>query len=267
MKLYTRMLLEKADDGEGGGAPKSEAEPKSDMSKDDPSSEGEGNQLDDFGYEIPKEEGDKKPEGKEGKKPEVQKEEPTKVENPATGYGDEPAKVEDKKEEEPPAKEEEIDLGYEVKVEGLPKDEVKGLKEFFKKNEVPEKVAQAFIEKRKSEIAQQEKAKADQEKAYEAERQKIRSDWHKELKSDPTFGGEKFGHNVLRAEKVIEEFMPNTKKRLTETKAMLPPYVMRDLVKLADQLYSTEKLVQGDPSAPDVENEKGDDDPLAFYNT
>ena len=179
-----------------------------------------------------------------------------------TGYEEEPPKVE----EPPPAKEEppvKTDLGYELKVEGLPAEEIKTITEFAKANELSQKAAQAFADFRKSQIKSAEEAKVANEKAQLAERDRIRSGWHKELKTDPQFGGEKFANNLLAAEKVVNEFMPHTKKMLTERGSMLPPYVMRDLVKLSEVLHPTQKLVQGDPPAPE---ETEEDDPLAFYN-
>jgi hypothetical protein len=45
---------------------------------------------------------------------------------------------------------------------------------------------------------------------------------------------------------------------------MLPPYVMRDLAKLAEHLYKTERLQQGDPPAP-AKSKDDEDSPYAFY--
>ena len=58
--------------------------------------------------------------------------------------------------------------------------------------------------------------------------------------------------------------MPNTKKELTKSGAMLPPWVMRDLAKLAETLYASPKLVQGDPVVPREEVDD-EDAHLAFY--
>ena len=40
--------------------------------------------------------------------------------------------------------------------------------------------------------------------------------------TDPEFGGENFDKNVDRVEKVLEKYMPNMKKVLTERGSMLP---------------------------------------------
>jgi hypothetical protein len=249
-------------DANASKANESQAAPKTDQSKDAPAPQGEGDKFDDFGYEKTEPEGDKKPEGSGDKKPEVPKETSTKVETPATGYGEKDPVV-----EEPPApapKKEEIDLGYELKVEGVPEEDVTKLKTFAKQYALSKEAAQAYLDLRKAEHEKYKASVAESEREYEIEKQKVRAEWHRELKNDPAFGGEKFGSNILRAEKVMEEFMPNTKKVLTERKAMLPPYVMRDLAKLADHLYSTERLVQGDAPKPSEPVEEKDD-ALAFY--
>lgn len=268
LRFIPILKLEEIKDGQGAGASGNEPKTEQAPAQGDTGSQAEGDQFDDFGYPITKEEGDKKPEGSGDKKSEVPKEEPTKIENPSTGYGDEPPKIEDappEKKEDP--KKDDIDLGFEVNAEGVPAEELSKLKSFLKKHNASKELAQELIDQRKQEIASIKAEQEAAEKEMKLERDRTRVAWHKELKDDPNFGGDKFGFNVLRAEKVVEEFMPNTKKRLTETKAMLPPYVMRDLVKLADHLYSTEKLVQGDPTKPNNENAKDEDDPLAFYNS
>ena len=182
---------------------------------------------------------------------------------PVTGYGDEPPKVE---EVVPPVEEKPVatDLGYELKLDGLKKEEAQKVLDFAKANELSQKAAQSFADLRKSEVKAAEEAIEAQKKAEVAERNRIRSEWHKELRTDPQFGGEKFAYNIAQAEKVVSDFMPHTKKMLTERGSMLPPYVMRDLAKLSETLHPTQRLVQGDPAAPD---EKEEDDALSFYNT
>ena len=86
------------------------------------------------------------------------------------------------------------------------------------------------------------------------------------MKNDPALGGEKFEHNVMQAEKVLEEFMRATKTMLTERGSMLPPYVMRDLARLAEHLYAAPVFNSGEPPAPPPEPKEENNDPLAFYN-
>jgi hypothetical protein len=108
----------------------------------------------------------------------------------------------------------------------------------------------------------------DQKKQAEINRKKTEAQWYRELKEDPNFGGEKFLHNVKRAERVVQDYMPNLKNKLTESKVMLPPYVMKDLFLLAKQLYSSGEHVEGDPTkASDDKDKEKEVDPLAFYNS
>lgn len=151
------------------------------------------------------------------------------------------------------------DLGFELDEKDARPEDSKFVKEFAKKHKVSKEVAQALLDTKKAEAAEQ--AKRVQE--LEVERQKVRKMWHKELKEDKDFGGEHFAHNVKQAEKVIEDFLPNVKKKLTESGSMLPPYIMRDLAAMAKTLYGSKSLVQGEAPAPD-ENSK--DDHLAFYD-
>lgn len=182
--------------------------------------------------------------------------------DPATGYGDEPPKVEEAAPPtEPPVA---TDLGYELKAEGLPKEEVDKVASIAKKHNLSQEIAQDLLNLRKSELQAAEEMAVRVKNEQEAERIKTRVKWHKELKEDPHFGGEKFGFNVMQAEKVVQEFMPNTKKVLTERKSMLPPYVMRDLAKLASTLYATEKLQGGEVVVPPKKDSV--DEALEFYN-
>lgn len=264
LNFIPKLKLDKVKEGGGGGAPP--VEPKVDPAATPPAPKVEegGDTHDELGYEkVPapaseKEKAGDKPVEKKTDEPKA----PEKVENPATGYGDEPPKVEPpakKVEEVPPVKDE-----LDPVVEGLPKVEADKIKEFAKKHSASKEIIKAFADLRKSEIEADKVAAADYEKDLEREKQQVKADWHKELKDDPVFGGEKFSYNISRAEKVLEEFMPSTKKTLTERKGILPPYVMRDLAKLAEHLYSTERLVQGEPKA-EVKDDKAADDPLAFY--
>lgn len=215
-------------------------------------------ELDDLGYEKIVEE---KPIEEVVVKPKDDK-----IENPASGYDKEPVIPKEEPAVPPVIEEKPDDLGFELKVDPIiPKDEVMKVKDFAKKHSLSKEAAQEYLDIRKNEYDTFEKQKIDSKKSFELEKQKIRSDWHKELKEDPTFGGEKFSYNILRSEKVLQDFMPGTKKMLTERGSMLPPYVMRDLAKLADHLYSTEKLTQGDPITPN-EQKQEIDDALAYYN-
>lgn len=267
-----KMLLNKAGDGDGGGgAPKDPPDgqqppPK----KDDPPPPKDGNpddEFDELGYKKaapPKVPGDKKPEGDKSK--EDPPAEPKKVENPATGYGDEPPKVDDPPPAEPPKDPPPPPSELEKKLEGLGKTFAEDVKKQVSELGLEGEKLDKFIAFRKQEYKDAQEWGQRQQAEAQRQQQVQRQQWHKELKEDPAFGGDKFLANVARSEKVLDEYLPELKKELTEAKQVLRPSVMRGLARLADQLYPDRKLVQGDPPAPE---EKPDDnkpnDPLAFY--
>lgn len=232
-----------------------------------PKAEGNNDNLDELGYEKTPAD-PKTPEGKEKSevdpKAKAAAAEPKKVENPGTGYGDEPPKVEELPpvvKEEPKGEPDEIDKA----VGELPKEDAAKVKDFAKKYALTPEQIKAYGDLRRSELKEAAATFERRKQEIENEKVKIRATWHNELKQDKDFGGENFAKSIDQAEKVLEEFMPNTKKHLTEHKTMLPPYVMRDLAKLGIHLYSsTENLVHGDPTVP-VESKEKTDDALSFY--
>ena len=270
MKYHIRAEAGESDAG-GSGEPKTKVPPP--PAADSAKSEETGDSTDEFGYA-------KSPEGKvdgsakkdaatEGKGaakvPPVPQDE--KIEKPATGYGIEPPKEEvvSPVVVEPPK----VELGYELEVkDGLDPKEVAKVKEFAKANTLTKEAAQALMnlksEEFKAGVVTQNEAKT----KYETWRKNEIAGWDKELRADPTFGGDRFVHNLMRAEKVLDQFLPTTKKALTERGSTLPPYVMRDLAKLADHLYSTENLTLGDPEKADTVIEiKNSNEHLDFYNS
>lgn len=272
--LLNKILMDKAKDDAGGGGgipvpPKSEAKPQAEPPKvDNPPQEAGDIEYDELGYEKPKVQAESgKQKAKEDPKPEEEK--PLE---PITGYDKKPEapkediKPDDKKPDDPKPSAEDEEF-KELNFETLLPEEAKQLKEFAKKHKLSKEVAQDLIDSKKAEI----KAINDALKKQKEETPKIlaqrkaerENKWYEELKADPTFGGDKFDHNIKQVTKVVQEFMPNTKKVLTDNKMMMPPYVMRDLVKLAEHLYSSDRLNQGDPPKPPETNES--DDPLDFY--
>lgn len=220
----------------------------------------DGDSFDEFGYKKTPE--DKK-EGEKNEKPPEKPTEEKKI-DPATGYGEKPPEAPPS---EPPKKDEpKVELEYELDLKDLPEGEDIKVKEFAKENKLSKEAAQAFANFRKLQEKSFKDAalqfKQDQEKATK----EIKSKWDKELREDKTFGGDKFAHSVMQVEKVLEQFMPETKKVLTERKSMLPPYVMRDLSKLADHLFQQhEKLVTGEPPRKTEAPVEDEYEHLKFY--
>lgn len=228
-----------------------------------PPTETEGYSDADFGYEKHTDEpkkGDQEKPG-EGKAPPPVPPQPAEVKDPATGYGAEPPKV-DPAPPAPPAAPPVVD-DLDKALGELPKTELTKIKDFMTKHKVAPEVAKEYGELRRQEIAEAQKWSQDQEKAGEQRIAQMKADWHKELKEDKDFGGENFSQSVQAVERVMQDFMPSTKKRLTESKGMLPPYLMRDLAKVAETLYKNPILVQGDPPAPKAS--ETEDSPLDFY--
>lgn len=252
--LDRRLLNEMPSEGggEGSGAASSASE----------SSSSEADGFDEFGYPINKTGEAPPPPPVATTPPPEQKAGEAAPKATATGYDEEPAQV-DPPPPPPPKEEEKIDLGFELKTDGLSPEEAQQLKQAFKADGFNEKQAQAMVALRVNQINAENAAKAERERVAVEAQKAQRSEWHRELKTDPTFGGEKFAFNVQQAGKVVEEFMPNTKKVLTERKTMLPPYVMRDLAKLSETLFASQSLVQGSAVVP--QKEEGPDDHLDFY--
>ncbi len=259
MNLWPKIVMDEKKEVDPGAASPPKADEKPNPAPDDQKAKAQGNPG---GYDTEPE----KVEEKAGDQKETKEQEtPEKVETPATGYGDEPPKVEEDLEPVIEEKALEPDTIDKALGEGIPKDEVAKIKEFAKANEMTEKQIKAYGELRRSELKSAQEAYDKAVKEDEKAQLKQRADWHNELKNDPVFGGEKFTKNVAKVEKVVQDFFPEFKKRLTESKGMMPPYLMRDLAKLADQVYKTEKLVTGDPPPAKVEDKEEKNNPYAFY--
>lgn len=121
--------------------------------------------------------------------------------------------------------------------------------EQFEKYKLPKEAQQALVDIRKTYLDQQALEQSNHQKQVEAQVTKLKSDWFNELKNDKDFGGSNFDANTKMVNKFINDFMPNTKKMLTEKGGMLPPNTMRDFHAVAKKLYETEGFVQGDGSA------------------
>lgn len=263
MKNYYK-IQDQASEADGGGAPKEV--PPATPPASDPAVKAEGAVTDEFGYEKAPAQDD--PTKKADPKVEEKKagEKIEEVKDPATGYGVKPpeTKVEEKKVDPPPAKDLKEELGYELDLKDLEKAEADKLTEFVKTHKLSKEVAEAYVNNKKSEIAAFNQEVEDYRKNQEKVQNETRANWDKELREDKTFGGQNYERNIHRVEKLMAEFMPLTKKVLTERKGMLPPNVMRDLCKLADHLYNSDKIVQGDPKMPEKTQDK-EMDPLDFY--
>lgn len=209
-------------------------------------------ETDDLGYEIVKEQPtDELP------VPPAPSDEPTdskeEVENPSTGYGEEPpapAPEEKEEVEEKPEEASEDDADKETERQKAIKEAIDTVPEGMSK----EKLQEFAIENGLS--ADQVKAYLNQVKADQADSIKARERfvaeqrvaWDKELREDPAFGGEHFARNIHHAEKALEKYLPNFKKSLDGSGKMLPPDIMRDLSALYKLHNPTTNLVNGDPT-------------------
>jgi hypothetical protein len=174
-------------------------------------------------------------------------------EKSVTGYGDDkPADdkkpdekptddkpADDKKPDEKPTEEKEI-----AELLGAAKDVVNVdlIKDFALKNKMTKEQVKAYVELVKSENEQAVKQ-------AENEKIKLRESWHKELVDDKEFGVE-FKKNLHKVDQLLEKHMPDTKKLLTERRGMLPPYIMKDLLRLSKVLNPNTTFEAGDPSTP-----------------
>lgn len=237
--------------------------------------------VDDYGYEIPKSQqgnADKKadPAAKSEQQEAAGGDENDEVKEPVSGYNEkeiiaaakeEPAKKEEEKKEPPKSLKEE--LGYELAVpdaKELPKEDSQKIVDLAKAHKLPKEATEALLAQKKSEYQSFLSAQKESQEAYKKAVTEQKASWYKELQNDPEFGGEKLNKSLNRAEKVLQDFFPNTKKELTARKSMLPPYVMRDLAKAYEHLYRPEKFTQGDKISDDKKNDdKEENNPLDFY--
>lgn len=189
-----------------------------------------------------------------------------KIEDPVTGYGKDIPEPKDDPPAPPAADPKDAEIEKHLG-EGLPKEEVEKIKSFAKTNEMTEKQIKAYGDLRRQEIQAEQERQSNLDKEHEKERQRIFRGWQEELRKDPAFGGENFESNVTLVEKLVHNHLPEYKKRLTEAGGMMPPYLMRDLAKLAKAVYKTEPLVHGDPVLPPAEpkDDGKKNDPLSFY--
>lgn len=271
LKQFTRLKFEEKtdDNGGAGGTGYEQDTPPADEPAKTEGTKKEGSPTDfyDSQDDDEKQEESKADDKKKEEEPAKQAENDKKVEDPATGYGDDDSSDDDKKEEDPKETpdDDDKDKGGKLNTEGLSQKEVENIQSLAKKMDLTDKQAQALVDERREYNKQIDDALKADEKARETAKKERRANWQKELKEDPDFGGAEFTRNLQTTERVLHDFFPNLKKQLTDSKGMLPPYVMRDLKKLGDHLYKGDSVVDGDPPAPPKE-EKEDNDPLSFYS-
>ena len=276
----TFMLYAPNEEGQDGGG----GSGYEDTTPDDKNDEGseDAGDTDDYGYgEIPEEAGDEKSEDKADDKPEQtetpKQDEKKPVEKSSTGYLDENGepKSEEKPKEDPPKKEEPPkteekpgegeELLKDVKFEGVNDEDKKTLSDFIKTHKLPKEAAQAMVDLRKTESEKIKAFAAEHDKKMKDLEAEVKRGWIKELKEDKDFGGTNFAHSIKAAEKVMSEFLPNTKIKLTGADKMVPPYLMKDLAALHKKLYSKEKFdSNGNNPTPDSDDNNPDAH-LDFY--
>lgn len=252
--------------GGAGGSGEQEAGGESDSSEDATSSQEDGDkEFDDFGYEIVKTPEATQDKGAKTDDESKQDETPAKQEEKSEdviGYEKEPEEVkkEEKKEEETKQEEKKEEKkdgeASEINFGKLADGDKKVLGEFFKAQGFTKAQAEALVQLREKEMEEFEKAKSDYEKKIEQEKLTIRKQWHDELKNDKVFGKE-FEKNLSKVNKVVTSAFPNLKNKLTESKTMLPPYLVRDLLAVHNLLYKTEGFTQGDPEKGDESSSEG----------
>lgn len=184
------------------------------------------------------------------------------TEEDVTGYtkddkeNEEDKQAEDKEkdkqtEETEEFKPEEIKEIVETLPEGFNKESIET---FVKDNKITKDQLKAYVEFEKKET---QRILAEQKLNVE----NTRKQWKKELMEDKDFGGEFFDKNVKEVGKVFDKYMPETKKMLTERGSVVPPYIMKDLLKISKAMNPKEPLVNGQPS-----KSKSDNDPYSFLN-
>ena len=202
---------------------------------------------DEYGYEVEKDEDEKEDEGEAAEEEGEEK----AVEKNVSGYGEDDAEEEapvEKVEEKEKTPEE---LTEEQRVEKEFNDSLKdlsdnydkdGIKKFAKDNKLTVDQVKAYVK-----LQREQDAAAVEENQKRIKEQ--RKSWQAELKADPEFGGANYALNAKKVETLIEKHMPATKKMLTEKGGMLPPYFMKDALRLAKAMDPKSKFVGGQPPA------------------
>ncbi len=243
--------------------------PTPDVPKIDPTSATDS-QFDDLGYEVSSSTKKTKEENEDSTvvtpPTEAKKEEtpPAKTEPAVTGY-EKP--VEAKKEETPPAKTEEVPP---KKEEVPPADEAEKLKKEI--SDAVKTLGDGYDHEGITKFALDNKltteqlkayanfSKAQDEKALKEHNERVikqRQEWYEEIKADKEFVGEKgdqFDASLHKINQLLDKNMPETKKMLTEKKGMLPPYLMKDLLRLHKALNPTTKFEGGEPPGSQEED-------------
>lgn len=264
----------KIPDAGGGGAPKTPpaAPPIDDKKVDPPKPPNDApakaggdkpveTHLDFYGKEP-----GKTPEEKPDEKKAPDKK-PEEVE-PGTGYSAEAPKVDDAPVVDPPKVDDKKPEPTEIdkKLEGLTEGFAKIVKAQANELGLEGEKLDKFIALKKAE----QKAANDYQQNQQAEMKRQENErnraWDKELREDPTFGGQNFDINRVRAEKVLDEYGGEFKKELTTNKVMVRPSVMRMLARIADDVWPDRREMNGDP--PGAGNDKNEEkvaSPLDFY--
>lgn len=229
--------------------------------------------TDDFGYEepgTPAPKADEPPKTDDNVDPPKTDDEPAKKDGEKTGLGyddeDEVTPPEEKKPEE--KKPDDAPKTDEEKAQAEISEVVKSLGDGYDKEKVLAFAKEHKLTKDQVAAYVKMQTEADQAalKAHETKVKEQRKQWKEELRNDKDFAGEKgdqFDKNVLKVNQLLDKFGPNIKKKLTESKGMLPPYLMKDFLAMAKALNPKQDFVSGE--APVVEETKDwmDD----FYTT
>lgn len=174
----------------------------------------------------------------------------TQVEKKATGYEKDLETKPDENKAAPVAEAKaDVPATDEEKLKQELSEVLKGLPESLNKERVTKfaldhKLTKEQLTAYSEMVKNDDKIKEDKDKEFVATQ---RREWKNDLVNDKEFGGENFDKNVDRVEKVLQNYMSNTKKILTERGSMLPPYIMRDLLSISKVLNPTTTLVSGEP--------------------
>jgi len=255
--FIAKINREQIKDGEPGGAPPPATPPPATPPAEPPKAPVEppaapAAETDQFGYPIEKKPGDPPA------TPPVDPAAPPKLPDAKdlkenqTGYELDESKVEPPPAEPPKAPTEPPPppTEFDKKFEKLPKPVAEEAKAEAKELGLEGEQLDKYVSRREVMVARNVAARQEAQRQAQADVQRQRAAWRDELVKDPTFGGQNFQANVVKAQKVLDDVMPATKKILTETKTVLPPYVMRDLASLYDRLHKSSTFTHGDPPAP-----------------
>ena len=100
---------------------------------------------------------------------------------------------------------------------------------------------------KRTDIENQQKAAVEQRGDLQRQITEQRQVWFDEMRADKEFGGENFDNSMTKVNQVLKDYGQELTKQLDESKAMLPPYVVKMVARIGQTMYGNKPMIQGQP--------------------